>query len=124
MEILSVLLVDDEEEFVKTLAERLRMRNIASEVALSGEQALHLLGDYIPDVMVVDLKMPGMDGLEVLRTVKSTYPQVQVIILTGHGSDRDEETARRLGACEYLQKPISIDELMDALHRAFQGKCY
>jgi DNA-binding NtrC family response regulator len=122
MEMLNVLLVDDEEEFVKTLAERLRMRNIACEVALSGEQALHLLGGYTPDVMVVDLKMPGMDGLEVLRMVKSTSPATQVIILTGHGSERDAEAACRLGACEYLQKPISIDELLDSLHRAFQGK--
>jgi DNA-binding response OmpR family regulator len=110
--------VDDEEDFVRTLAERLLMRNIASDVALSGEQALQMLQDHTPDVMVLDLKMPDMDGLEVLRLVRNTCPLVQVIILTGHGSERDEEAARRLGACDYLQKPIGIDELLQALHRA------
>ena len=118
MKKLSVLLVDDEEDFVNTLAERLLMRNIAPHVALNGEQAIQMLQNHRFDVMVLDLKMPGMDGLEVLRSVRINHPRVQVIILTGHGSEKDEEAARRLGAYDYLQKPVSIDELLEALHHA------
>lgn len=117
-----VLLVDDEEEFVVALAERLQMRGFATQVALNGEQALHIVQDYIPDVMVLDLKMPGIDGLEVLRRVKKNQPEVQVIILTGHGSEQDAETARRLGAFEYLQKPVDIKEIVIALQQAQQNQ--
>jgi DNA-binding NtrC family response regulator len=119
-----VLLVDDEEEFVKTLAERLQLRGsgFGSEVVLSGEAALHKIGDEPPDVMVLDLKMPGIDGIEVLRRVKQNYPDVQVIILTGHGSEKDEEAARRLGAFDYLQKPANIDDLVSSIKRAWHKK--
>jgi DNA-binding response OmpR family regulator len=119
-----VLLVDDEEEFVKTLSERLQLRGagFGSEVVLNGEAALHKIGDEPPDVMVLDLKMPGIDGMEVLRRVKQNYPEVQVIILTGHGSKQDEEAARRLGAFDYLQKPTNIDDLVSTIKKAWQRK--
>lgn len=117
-----VLLIDDEEEFVKTLAERLQMRNFTAQVALSGEQGLQVLHDWVPDVIVLDLKMPGMGGMEVLRRVKKTQPQVRVIILTGHGSDKDRDEALRLGAFEYLQKPVDISDLVQAVQRAYQDK--
>ena len=81
-----VLLVDDEEAYVKTLAERMEMRDVGSRVALSGEEALQMLEDEPPDVMVLDLRMPGIDGMEVLERVKKEHPQIEVIILTGHGS--------------------------------------
>jgi len=113
-----VLLVDDEEELVKALAERLELRGIQQEVALNGEQALQIVQDGPPDIMVLDLKMPGIDGLEVLRRVKRAHPRVQVIIMTGHGSEHDEEIARRLGAFDYLQKPVDISELVKTMNRA------
>jgi len=122
MEKFRVLLVDDEEDFVRTLSERLQMRDLDSQTAFDGEEALELMEDGIPDVMVLDLKMPGIDGMEVLRRMKKLYPGVQVIILTGHGSDKDEAEARRLGAFEYLQKPVNLEYLMAVLKRAYQKK--
>jgi DNA-binding NtrC family response regulator len=115
---LRVLFVDDEEDFVTTMAERMRLRDVGGEVALSGDRALEMLEDDVPDVMVLDLRMPGMDGMEVLRRVKKAYPGVQVIILTGHGSEQDEEEARRLGAFDYLCKPVDIGLLVETIRRA------
>jgi DNA-binding NtrC family response regulator len=117
-----VLMVDDEEDFVKTLAERMKMRDLDSDVALDGEQALQMVEGDIPDVMVLDLKMPGIDGMEVLKRVRQAYPQVQVIILTGHGSEKDEAEAKRLGAFAYLQKPVEIDKLVRTLRDAYKKK--
>ena len=118
---LKVLLVDDEEDFVRTLSERLELRDLASEVAFSGEAALSILGKEPPDVMVLDLNMPGMGGLAVLEQVKREVPQVQVIILTGHGSPEEEAEAWRLGVSDYLKKPVGIGDLMKAVHSAGQG---
>lgn len=113
-----VLYVDDEEDFVRTLAERMDMRDLGGDVALSGREALEMLEADRPDVMVLDLRMPGLDGLEVLRRVKRAYPEIEVIILTGHGSEHDEAEARRLGAFDYLRKPVELETLMDAVRRA------
>jgi DNA-binding NtrC family response regulator len=115
---LNVLFVDDEEDFVRTMAERMEMREVGSDVALTGSQALEMLESETPDVMVLDLRMPGLDGIEVLRRVKSTYPQIEVIVMTGHGSASDEEEARRLGAFDYLRKPVDINDLMDIIRSA------
>lgn len=119
---IKVLLVDDEEEFVKTLSERIQMRNLGSDVAYNGEQALKVVKDEVPDVMILDLKMPGIDGMEVLRRVKKAYPQVQVIMLTGHGSEKDEKEARKLGAFDYLQKPADIDTIVGTIRKAYKKK--
>jgi len=99
---IKVLLVDDEKEFVNSLAERIEMRDLGSKIAYDGEEALRLVDDEIPDVVVLDLRMPGIDGIEVLRCLKKNYPKVQVIVLTGHGSEKDEKMAKELGAFEYL----------------------
>ena len=122
MEKIKILLVDDEKEFVETLSERIRMREHDSDVALNGEQALKKIDDDLPDVVVLDLKMPGMDGMEVLRRIRKAYPKVQVIMLTGHGSEKDEEEARKLGAFEYLQKPVEIETLMKKVKKAYKNK--
>ena len=74
--------------------------------------------DAVPDVMVLDLKMPGIDGMEVLRRVKKAYPSVQVIILTGHGDARQEREARNIGAFDYLRKPVEIDYLVERIRAA------
>jgi DNA-binding NtrC family response regulator len=119
---LKVLLVDDEEDYVRTMAERMEMREVGSDVALTGEEALSMLEDDLPDVIVLDLKMPGMGGLEVLGQVKKGHPEIQVIILTGHGSDKEEVEARRLGAFDYLRKPVDINDLMEAVRRAGRAR--
>jgi len=121
-ESLKVLLVDDEEDFVRTMAERMEMRDLGSDVALDGETALQMLEEEIPDVMVLDLRMPGIDGMEVLRRVKKTYPQIEVIIMTGHGSDEEEVEARSLGAFDYLRKPVDITHLMETIKGAGRVK--
>jgi DNA-binding NtrC family response regulator len=121
-EALKVLFVDDEEDFVRTMAERMEMRDLGGDVAFSGQQALQMLEDDVPDVMVLDLRMPGIDGMEVLRRVKKTFPQIEVIIMTGHGSDQDEEEARRLGAFDYLRKPVDIEDLMETVRNAGRAR--
>jgi DNA-binding response OmpR family regulator len=115
---LKVLYVDDEEDFVRTMAERMELRDLGGDVALSGEEALRMLEGEVPDVMVLDLRMPGLDGLEVLRRVKSAYPQVAVIVMTGRGTEDDEERARALGAFAYLTKPVDINDLMETIRAA------
>jgi len=113
-----LLLVDDEREFVKTLSERLLMRDVSSAVAYDGESALEILNDDEPDVIILDLKMPGIDGYEVLKKTKQKSPDTEVIILTGHGSEKDREECMALGAFAYLQKPVDIDVLTETLKKA------
>lgn len=113
-----VLLVDDEQEFVQTLSERLIFRNMGTAVAYDGPSALEMLIDDDPDVLVLDLKMPGIDGIEVLRRVKKIRPLVDVIILTGHGSETDRKTCMDLGAFAYMHKPVDIDLLSTKLKEA------
>ena len=122
MKNMKVLLVDDEEEFVKALAERLKMRDLCSDTVLDGEEALSFVEDQEPDVMVLDLKMPGIDGMEVLRQVRKAYPKIQVIILTGHGTEKHEEEAKRLGAFDYLEKPVNLDVLVKKMKAAYRRK--
>jgi len=113
-----VLLVDDERDFVQTLSKRLHMREMGSAVVYDGEEALNILKEEEPDVMVVDLKMPGIDGMEILRRVKQESPHTEVIILTGHGSKQDEKMAKELGAFAYLNKPVDIAVLTKYMQEA------
>lgn len=115
-----VLLVDDEREFAQTLSERLLLREIGSAVAYDGEQALKMVAEDEPEVLVLDLKMPGIDGIEVLKRIKRDYPKVEVIILTGHGSARDMEQCMSLGAFAYLEKPVDIDKLSQTMRAAYE----
>ncbi len=116
-----VLLVDDEKEYVLTLSERLQMRNISSQVVYNGEEALSFVRNKEePDVMILDLMMPGINGIEVLRQVKKEHPNIEVIILTGHGTEKDQALAEELGAFAYLQKPANIDQLEQTMKAAYQ----
>ncbi len=115
-----VLLVDDEREFVQTLSERLELREMGSAVAYDGESALTLVAEDDPEVMIIDLKMPGIDGMEILKRVKSTRPEIEVIVLTGHGSEADRKRCMQLGAFAYMQKPVDIDELSETLKKAHE----
>ena len=116
------LLVDDEVDFVTTLAERLELRNVG-EVAVvhSGAAALEAIALSPPRVVVLDLRMPGMHGMDVLRQIKQQYPGVAVIIHTGHGAEEDRLKAMELGAYAYLQKPVDIGELTALLDQAGRG---
>lgn len=116
-----ILLVDDEKEFVSTLAERLRLRGIQAVEANSGEEALLLVETEQPHVVVLDVKMPGMGGLETLRRLKSSHPQIQVILLTGIGAETDGTEGLSLGAYDVLMKPLQIDELIKKLGAAIDA---
>ena len=115
-----VLLVDDERDFVHTLSERLQARSMTPTVAYDGEEALAYIESDEPEVMVLDLKMPGIDGIEVLRRVKKTHPATEVIILTGHGSDAEEKLAEEIGAFAYLRKPVDIEVLAETMKAAYR----
>jgi DNA-binding response OmpR family regulator len=112
--------VDDEEEFVRALSERLGLRDLTSRTALSGDEAMKFVDDAAPDIMVLDLKMPGTPGMEVLRLVRRRYPAVQVIVLTGHGNDLDEAEARSIGVFDYLRKPVDIEALVARIRAAHE----
>ena len=113
-----VLLVDHEREFVQTLSERLITCDIGAEVCYDAETALELIKEEEPEVMILDLRMPGVDGFQVLKKVKATRPNVEVIILTAHESRHEKEECMRLGAFAYLQKPVDIVLLSETLRRA------
>jgi len=110
-----VLLVDDEKDFVCTLAERMELRDIKVDVAFNGKEALEKIKEHEHQVVVLDLLMPGMPGLEVLRRIEKDHPNTEVIILTGHGEQECKEEAIRLGASYCLLKPINIEELIDKM---------
>jgi DNA-binding response OmpR family regulator len=115
-----VLLVDDEKEFIDTLAERLNTRGIDAKVVYSGEEALPVIKKEPPEVVLLDLKMPGMDGLDVLRKIKHEHPKTEVIIYTGHGGDMEKALSKELGVFAYLQKPVDIGVLIDAMKAAYK----
>ncbi len=119
---IKVLLVDDEKAFVDTLGQRLKMRELIVDVVYDGEQALSSIKKTEPDVIVLDLKMPGLHGIEVLREIKKINKEIQVIILTGHGTEKDEEEAKKLGGFEFLRKPADIDLLVAKIKEAFSEK--
>lgn len=115
-----VLLVDDEEEFVEMLAKRMKARGIRVETAESGETAVEKVKRGHFDVIVLDLAMPGMDGIETYERVSEINPDLQVIFLTGHGSIQTAFDAMKMGAAEFLEKPASFQELLDKVHTACQ----
>jgi DNA-binding NtrC family response regulator len=120
MEKMRVLLVDDEAEFVSALAERLNLRGFDAQTATSGEEALEKVEASPPQVMLLDMLMPGMSGLEVLKRIKRDHPEVKVILLTGRGS-WDGIQGVREGAYDCLMKPIQIEELMHIMAGAVEG---
>ena len=117
-----VLLVDDEREFADTLAKRLRKRNLEARVATNGEEALRLIREEVPDVLVADLRMEGIDGVEVLQRVKADHPEVEVVILTGQIGTEVEEEARSCGAFDCLVKPLGVEEVVGTLRKAYENK--
>ena len=114
----NILLVDDEVEFASTLAERLELRGIDARVVYDGEAALRAVAENEPQVMVLDVMMPGIKGLDVLQRVMEEHPRVRVILLTGQGKTRDGIEGMRCGAFAYMMKPLDLDELIRTLREA------
>jgi DNA-binding NtrC family response regulator len=119
---LRLLLVDDEAGFLEPMKARIERRGIACVTAASGAEALAILGASPIDCAVVDVRMPEMDGLELLRRLRRLYPALPVILLTGHASVELGVTGMELGAFEYLLKPIELDELLDTVRRSVAAK--
>jgi CheY-like chemotaxis protein len=115
-----VVLVDDEREYVETLSERLQMRDMGTNIVYDGKEALSVLDKEEPEVMVLDLKMPGIDGMEVLRHIREEHPKVKVIVMTGQGSEEDKESCMKLGAFAYLEKPVDVEVLAQIMRKAYQ----
>ena len=122
VENLSVLIVDDEAEFMETLVKRLRKRKLDVSGVTSGEAALEQLKETPFDIVVLDVKMPGMNGLDALREIKKSYPLVEVIMLTGHADMEAAIEGMDVGAFDYLMKPIEIDELLYKIQDAYKRK--
>lgn len=114
-----LLLVDDEEAYVDVLFNRLSKRGFEVTKSYSGTEALRKMRLHVFDVAVLDLKMADMDGIEVLRIFKSMAPEMEVIMLTGHGSAKACKQGLELGAFDYLMKPCQLDELVDKIQEAF-----
>lgn len=118
MDRLRVLFVDDEEELVSAVVERLGLRGIDAKGALTGTDALQLVKEQDFDAVVLDVKMPGLGGFEVIKRIKQERPGLAVIFLTGHGAEENATEGMRMGAFDYLMKPIDIEALIRILHNA------
>ncbi|MFZ5451046.1 MAG: response regulator [Thermodesulfobacteriota bacterium] len=122
MDNFKVMVVDDEKDFLETIIKRLKARKIEVTGAESGYKALELLGAQDYDVIVLDVKMPGMDGIETLREIKKKKPLTEVIMLTGHASVESGIQGMQLGAFDYLMKPVALDELLEKMRQAYEKK--
>ncbi len=122
MEPFSVLFVDDEVDFLETLLKRMKKRQLNAVGVNSGEDALAYLKEHDVDIVVLDVRMPGMDGIEALRKIKKINPLLEVIMLTGHACLEIAREGMEVGAFDYLMKPINIDELLYKLQDAFKKK--
>lgn len=118
----TVMLVDDETEFLDTLAKRLEKRNLRVFKAGSGETALEMIRQTTVDVVALDMRMPGMDGIAVLQAIKAVDPAIEVVILTGHANVEAASEGLDKGAFDYLMKPLGIDELLFKLQDAYKAR--
>ena len=116
-----VLIVDDEEELVTTIAERLQIRGIQAQTATDGETALQMIEADPPQVVVLDVMMPGMGGIEVLQRMKAQNLKIPVILLTGYGSTEQGMEGMKLGAFDYLMKPCDLNNLISKIQEAVKN---
>jgi DNA-binding response OmpR family regulator len=119
---IELLIVDDEVELAATIAERLEIRGIKTQTASDGETALSLIKSRPPDVVVLDLMMPGMGGLEILRQIKLLNLNIPVILLTGYGSKERSIEGMNSGAFDYVMKPCNLDDLITKIQEAVNRK--
>lgn len=117
-----ILLVDDEKDFVEALAERLRNRDFHVTTAFSGKEALETLEEYNFDVAIVDVKMPGLDGIETLKEIKKIKPLTEVLMLTGHGTVETAIEGMKHGAYDFLMKPREMKILLEKIESAYERK--
>lgn len=117
-----VLIVDDEKDFVEMFSLRLETQGEKVSVAYSGESALKILNEKPIDVVILDIRMPGMDGISTLRQIKTLHPIVEVILLTGHGSTETAVEGMKLGAFDYLMKPADAEEIKIKIENARKRK--
>jgi DNA-binding NtrC family response regulator len=117
-----ILIVDDEAEFVEALAERLTIRDYDVTTSFNGEDALEKIKQYNFDVVFLDVRMPGMDGLEVLREVRNIKPLTEVIMLTGHATVETAIEGMRVGAFDFLLKPCETEALIEKIEKAYERK--
>ncbi len=113
-----ILLVDDEADFTAILAERMQARGLSVDIGNNGEEAIKLAQAHYYDAIILDLAMPGMDGLETLKRLLIRNPDLQVILLTGKATLEKGIEAVKLGAVEFLEKPANIDQLLEKVHTA------
>ena len=113
-----VLVVDDEADFLESIVKRLELRGIDVDGVGDGAAALELLAGKQVDVVVLDIKMPGMDGIEALRQIRTRYPDIEVIVLTGHASQEFRRLGRELGAFDYLIKPVRLETVLERIRAA------
>lgn len=118
----NVLVVDDEDEFREVIIKRLVKRGLKVDGAASGMKALEILEHSHTDVVLLDVKMPEMDGIETLRRIRSLKPLVEVVLLTGHASVDSGIEGMKLGAFDYLMKPIELEPLLEKLTDAYEKK--
>lgn len=119
---IKLLIVDDEQHFIDALAKRLEMRGFDVTKAYNGQEALNCAKDGKFDLALLDLKMPGMNGDQVLALLKEEHKFLEVIMLTGHGSLDSAVKATKLGAFDYLPKPYDLDNLIESLHKAYEHR--
>ena len=119
MTVTKVLLVDDEVEFASALSERLRLRKYDAKAVYYAEDALATVRKDKPDVVLLDLKMPGMDGIEVLKSIKEFDPSIQVIILSGQGDREIANEGIKAGAADYVMKPVDIYEIITKIDQKY-----
>ena len=117
-----VLIVDDEKDFVAMFSLRLQAQGEKVSTAYSGKQALEVLSHVSIDVVILDIRMPGMDGIDTLKQIKTKHPLVEVILLTGHGSTETAVEGMKLGAFDYLMKPAEFEEIAIKLENARKRK--
>jgi len=114
----NVLLVDDEEQFLEVLSQRLKARGLKVDTVTSGEDALRRVEDHNFDAIVVDLAMPGIDGIETLKRIKEKRPDLEIIMLTGHATVKSGIEAMKLGAEDFLEKPVDLNDLLEKIGEA------
>jgi DNA-binding NtrC family response regulator len=114
-----LMLVDDEERFLQTTSKMIRKKGVDVLTANSGEACLEMLTKELVHVIVLDVKMPGMDGVETLKQIKQRYPRIEVIMLTGHATADSAVEGLKSGATDYLQKPTSVEDLIAKAEQAF-----
>jgi DNA-binding response OmpR family regulator len=122
MSLYSVLIVDDEEEFREMTTKRLSKRDLECESAQDGDTALEMIAKKNYDVVLLDVKMPGRDGIETLREIKKMAPMTEVVMLTGHASVESGINGIKYGAFDYLMKPMELDPLLEKLNAAYARK--